>query len=226
GQPIGTFYGYKTNGIIQLGENLATIPRFSDYAPTYGDRKYVDKTNDGVLNEDDMFVLGNANPDFSFGLNNTLTYRKFALSFFIQGVYGNEIVNFNKFSLESFDGNQNNSTAALERWTPENPTNKYPRATVAPRVNTMSDHQVEDGSYLRVKDITFSYELANLMSKLNVNVKSFSFFVSGKNLITLTNYTGYDPEVNRFIKNPRSFGADYGTYPTTKIFSTGLNITF
>ncbi|MCE7864346.1 MAG: TonB-dependent receptor [Bacteroidetes bacterium CHB5] len=226
GQPIGTFYGYKTSGIIQLGENLATIPRFSDYVPTYGDRKYVDKTNDGVLNENDMFVLGNANPDFSFGLNNTLTYRKFALSFFIQGVYGNEIVNFNKFSLESFDGNQNNSTAALERWTPENPTNKYPRATVAPRVNTISDHQVEDGSYLRVKDITFSYELANLMSKLNVNVKSFNFFVSGKNLITLTNYTGYDPEVNRFIKNPRSFGADYGTYPTTKIFSTGLTITF
>lgn len=226
GQPIGTFYGYKTDGIIQLGEDLSSIPHFADYTPTFGDRKYVDKTTDGILTEDDMVVLGNANPDFSFGFNNTVAYKKFTLSFFIQGVYGNEIVNFNKFSLESFDGNQNNSTAALKRWTPDNPTNEYPRATVSPRINTMSDHQIEDGSYLRLKDITFSYELSDLLSKMKVKVKSFSFFVSGKNLVTITNYSGYDPEVNRFIKNPRSFGADYGTYPTTKIFSTGLNITF
>jgi TonB-linked SusC/RagA family outer membrane protein len=225
GVPIGTFYGYKTDGIIQLGEDLAQVPKFIDYTPTYGDRKYVDRDGDGDLDENDKYVLGNANPDFSFGLNNTVTYKRFSLSIFIQGVYGNEIVNFNKFSLESFDGNQNNSTAALHRWTPENPSNKYPRANVSPRVNTLSDHQVEDGSYLRVKDITLSYNFSELLSKANFKTTAFVFFISAKNILTITRYSGYDPEVNRFISNPRSFGADYGTYPTTKIFAAGLNIT-
>lgn len=225
GVAIGTFYGYKTDGIIQLGENLSQIPHFIDYTPTYGDRKYVDRDGDGDLDENDKYVLGNAAPDFSFGFTNTVAYQNFSVSIFIQGVYGNEIVNFNKFSLESFDGNQNNSTAALHRWTPDNPTNKFPRANVSPRVNTLSDHQVEDGSYIRVKDITLSYNFSGLLSKANFKTKAFVFFVSVKNMFTLTNYSGYDPEVNRFIRNPRSFGADYGTYPTTKIFSTGLNIT-
>lgn len=226
GTPIGTIYGYKTNGIIQLGEDLASIPRFIDYTPTYGDRKYVDKNNDGVLNEEDKFVLGNANPDFSFGMNNTVTYKNFSLSVFLQGVYGNEIVNFNRFSLESFDGNQNNSAEALERWTPENPTNEYPRATVSPRVNTLSDHQVEDASYVRLKDITLSYDFGRMISSFKVWPSSLKLFVSAKNLVTITDYTGYDPEVNRFINNPRSFGADFGSYPTTKIYSLGLNILF
>jgi TonB-linked SusC/RagA family outer membrane protein len=224
GTPIGTLYGYKTDGIIQNGEDLSTIPKFIDYTPTYGDRKYVDKNGDGALTEDDKYVLGNANPDFSFGMNNTVNYKNFALSIFIQGVYGNEIVNFNKFSLESFDGNQNNSTAALERWTPENPTNKYPRANVSPRVNTLSDHQVEDASYVRVKDITLSYDFAKLMSSSKFRPAGMKLFVSAKNIVTVTDYTGYDPEVNRFINNPRSFGADLGSYPTTKIYSLGLNI--
>ncbi|MEP2667753.1 MAG: TonB-dependent receptor [Cyclobacteriaceae bacterium] len=226
GQPIGTFYGYETNGIIQLNEDPTTVPRFADYAPAHGDRKYVDQNNDGKLDEFDKIVLGNANPDFAYGINNTISYRNISLSMFVQGVYGNEIANFNLFALESFDGNQNNSTAALNRWTPENPSNEYPRANVSPRVNTFSDHQVENASYLRVKDITISYDLARLISKRNIKVSTFKFFVSAKNLFTLTNYSGYDPEVNRFINNPRSFGADFGSYPTTKIYSTGLNIVF
>lgn len=225
GTPIGTFYGYKTDGIIQLGEDLSQIPHFVDYTPTYGDLKYVDRDGDGDLDENDKYVLGNAAPDFSFGFNNTITYDRFSVSIFIQGVYGNEIVNFNRFSLESFDGNQNNSTAALHRWTPGNPTNKYPRANVAPPSNKLTDRQVESGSYIRVKDITVSYDFSGLLSKAKFKTTSFAFFVSVKNILTLTNYSGYDPEVNRFIRNPRSFGADYGTYPTTKIFSAGLNIT-
>lgn len=226
GSPIGTIYGYKTDGIVQLDEDPASVARFVDYAPAYGDRKYVDRNKDGVLSEADKFVLGNANPDFSFGMNQNVRYKNFSLSIFIQGVYGNDVVNFNKFSLESFDGNQNNSTAALERWTPGNPTNKYPRANVSPRVNTLSDHQVEDASYLRVKDITLSYDLSTHFRKMPIKPSTFSFFVSAKNIFTLTRYSGYDPEVNRFIHNPRSFGADFGSYPTTKIFSTGLNVTF
>lgn len=226
GLPIGTLYGYKTDGIIQLDEDPAAVPRFVDYVPTYGDRKYADRNMDGVLTEADKFVLGNANPDFSFGMNHTVNYKNFSLGIFIQGVYGNEVVNFNTFSLESFDGSQNNSTAALKRWTPENPTNEYPRANVSPRVNTLSDHHVEDASYVRVKDITLSYDFSKLASGMKFRPSTLSFFVSAKNIFTLTTYSGYDPEVNRFVHNPRSFGADFGSYPTTKIFSAGLNIVF
>lgn len=226
GQPIGTFYGYETNGIIQLNEDPDQVPYFNDYSPKRGDRKYVDQNGDDVLNEQDIVELGNANPDFSFGMNNTFKYKDFSLSFFIQGVVGNEIVNFNKFGLESFDGNQNNSTAALNRWTPENPSNIYPRANVAPRVNTLSDHQVEDGSYVRLRDITLAYDLVKVLQRKNLPFTTFRIFVSGKNLITITDYTGYDPEVNRFVNNPIAFGADYGSYPTSKIYSAGLNIGF
>lgn len=225
GEPIGTFYGYESDGIIQLGENIASIPYFTDYTPTYGDRKYVDQNNDGVLNELDKIKLGDANPKFSFGLGNTLSYRSFDISIFIQGVYGNKIANFNRFGLESFDGNRNNSTVALERWTPENPTNEYPRANAAPRANTFSDIQVEDGSYIRLKDVTLTYNFPiSFIEKIKLS--KAKVFVSAKNLVTLTKYAGYDPEVNRFPFNNLNMGADYGSYPQLMIFTGGLNITF
>ncbi|MCB0655442.1 MAG: TonB-dependent receptor [Saprospiraceae bacterium] len=226
GEPIGTFYGYQTDGIIQQNEDPGQVPYFNDYRPSQGDRKYVDQNGDGVLNELDIVPLGNANPDFSFGMNNSVAYKDLALSFFIQGVVGNELVNFNKFNLESFDGNQNNSTAALERWTPEHPGNTYPRANVAPRVNTLSDHQVESGSYLRLKDITLTYDFSSLVKARVDAISSLKVSVSGKNLVTLTKYTGYDPEVNRFVNNPIAFGADFGSYPTSKIYSVGLSLGF
>ena len=226
GLPINTFFGYQTAGIVQLSEDPSTIPQFASGNLQHGDRKYVDQNGDGIIDENDVIELGNAHPDFSFGFNNTLNYKAFSLSIFIQGVVGNEIVNFNKFGLESFDGLQNNSRVALERWTPENPSNTYPRATVEARPNILSDHQVEDGSYLRVKDITVAYDFASFFRSKNVNVSSFRFYLSGKNLITITNYSGYDPEINRFIDAPLMFGADFGSYPTAKIFTTGLNIGF
>ncbi len=226
GQPIGNFYGYVTDGIMQLGENANSIPHFVDYTPKEGDRKYKDLDGNGVINEDDTTLLGNANPDFSFGFGNSFEYKNWSLSVFIQGVYGNEVANFNKFNLESFDGLRNNSTAALERWTPSNPTNLYPRANADPRrSNTFADIHVEDGSYAKVRDITLSYSIASkTLSKTALsNVK---IFASGKNLFTFTNYSGYDPEVNRFGQDPLRFGVDYGSYPTTKIFTIGANLTF
>jgi TonB-linked SusC/RagA family outer membrane protein len=226
GMPINTFYGYQTNGIVQSSEDPTTIPNFSTRVLQPGDRIYKDQNDDDIIDENDIVVLGNAHPDYSFGIGNTFQYGSLSLSVFIQGVVGNEIVNFNKFGLESFDGNQNNSREALKRWTPENPSNTYPKATVEARPNIISDHQVEDGSYLRVKDITLSYDLKKLLASANVNVAMCRFYVSAKNLITITDYSGYDPEINRFINAPLMFGADYGSYPSEKIYTTGLNISF
>ena len=225
-QPIGNFYGYVTDGIMQLGESANSIPHFVDYTPKEGDRIYKDLDGNGVINEEDTALLGNANPDFSFGFGNSFEYKNWSLNVFIQGVYGNEVANFNKFNLESFDGLKNNSTAALERWTPANPTNLYPRANADPRrSNTFADIHVEDGSYAKVRDITLSYSFASkILDKTALN--SVKIFVSGKNLFTFTNYSGYDPEVNRFGQDPLRFGVDYGSYPTTKIFTIGANLTF
>ncbi len=223
GQSIGTFYGYRSDGIIQLSEDPAGIPYFSDYTPKHGDRKYVDVNDDGVINELDKVVLGNANPDFTYGLSNTFSYKSLSLSIYIQGVYGNEIVNFNRFSLESFDGQRNNSTAALNRWTPSNPTNAYPRANAAPRANTLSDVQVENGSYLRFKDITLVYTFPQGI-KDRLRIRSLQMFVSAKNTITITSYSGYDPEVSRFANDNLSMGADYGSYPSTKLYTIGISL--
>lgn len=231
GKPIGAIYGYQTAGIVQLGDDLSKVPTFPGQTVTYGDRKYVSQTGSTTLSQNDLVYLGSANPKFTYGFNNTFAYNlgenkgNLNLTIYIQGVSGNKIANFNTFSLESFDGNQNNSTAALERWSIENPSNVYPRANAKPSSYVMSDHQVEDGSYIRLKDVTLSYNLPSLwINKLNL--KALQFFVSGNNLVTITSYSGYDPEVSRFGTNNLSMGADYGSYPMSKIYNFGVKATF
>lgn len=230
GQPIGTIYGYKTDGIVQLDEDISSIPFFSGKTLNYGERKYVDKNQDGTINEDDLYILGNANPDFTFGLNNTFSYEfndksSIGLTVYLQGAVGNEIANFNKFPLESFDGYRNNSTAALNRWTPTNPTNEYPRATTKTAGYVLSDHYVEDGSYLRIKDITLSYTFPKNLTK-SFYCEGLTMFVGLKNVYTFTDYSGYDPEVSRFANNNLSMGADYGSYPMAKSYEFGLRMNF
>lgn len=230
GKPIGTIYGYKTDGIAQLNEDLTKVPFFAGKTLYHGDRKYVNKNDDKVINEDDLFELGNANPDFTFGFNNTFTYEfkdksSLGLTIYLQGVIGNEIVNFNKFALESFNGYKNNSTAALQRWTPNNQTNEYPRATMKSAGNILSDHYVEDGSYLRIKDITVSYTFAKSVTK-HFFSDGLTIYAGLKNIHTFTHYSGYDPEVSRFANNNLSMGADYGSYPMSKSYEFGIKLNF
>lgn len=225
GRPIGEIYGYKSNGIIQLNENTDEVPFFPSKIARYGDRKYVDKDHDGELTADDYYRLGNTNPDFSFGFKNTFSYKGFSLDIYIQGDYGNEIVNFNRFQLESFDGFQNNSTAALNRWTETNPTNKYPRANASSHGYFMSDVVVEDGSYIRFKEVTLSYSIPQrLFAK--TKIKNIQLAVSGLNLLTITDYSGYDPEVSIYGGDVYAKGADYGSYPTAKSVIFSINATF
>jgi TonB-linked SusC/RagA family outer membrane protein len=230
GKAIGTLYGYKTDGIAQLDEDTSQIPYFAGKTLTPGKRKYIDKNGDGTLNEDDLYELGNANPDYSLGFSNTFNYQfsdasKLSLTLYLQGSIGNEIANFNTFALESFDGNKNNSTAALKRWTPTNPTNDYPMATTQSDGNIFSDHYVEDGSYLRVKDITLGYDFAPDLLKA-CKMEGLGVYFSLRNIYTFTNYSGFDPEVSRFANNNLSMGADYGSYPMSKMIELGLKANF
>jgi len=235
GQPIGTFYGYKFDGIFQTDEEAANSPVLNGQQNTpanaatrarAGDRKYVDVNPDGVIDEKDRTILGNALPKFTWGMNNNISYKAFNLSFFIQGSYGNKMANLNSLPMEDFRGTQNVSAeAGLNRWTPSNPSNRYPRA-LANRtidVGTFSSTVVEDASYARLKNVTLSYNIpASLLSR--IGARSVRVYVSGTNLVTITKYTGFDPEGSSYGTATAYPGVDQGRYPLTKTYLVGLNI--
>ncbi|MGE9314941.1 SusC/RagA family TonB-linked outer membrane protein [Niabella sp. CJ426] len=222
GKPLGTFYGTVTDGILQTGEETEKGKFTGNATPKAGDRLYKDINGDGTFTTAaDRAIIGNAQPDFIFGFINTFSWKGFDLSLFLQGTYGNKIINSNRQTLEMFTGQQNASTAALQRWTPQNPSTTMPRAKLDP-APIFSDRFVEDGSFLRVKDITLSYALpASLLDRIRIS--SVSFYVTGQNLHTFTRYTGFDPEVTS--GNNVSPGTDSGIYPLAKSVVAGLRIT-
>ena len=237
GQPIGTFYGYIFDGIFQSDEEAAKSAvlvgqEASSANPASvakaGDRKYRDINNDGKIDANDRTILGSAQPKFTFGFNNTLSYKNFDLSFFFQGSQGNKLANFNSFNLLNFTGQNNVSAeAGLNRWTPENPGNKYPRALSSGSldVGIFSSAIVEDASYLRLRNVTLSYSLpAKLLQR--AKIQSVRVYISGSNLWTLTKYSGYDPEANTYGQSTTLIGIDNGGYPQSKIYQAGVTLGF
>jgi TonB-linked SusC/RagA family outer membrane protein len=219
GESMGSFYGWEADGIWQSEE----AEQAAVYDAEPGDFKYVDQNNDGKLNEEDRKIIGQALPDFRWGLTNSFSYKNFSLDIFIQGVQGNEILNANRFELESGNGLTNASVNMLNRWTPENPSDKYPRANRKADYLRMSDRYLEDGSYIRLKSITLSYSMpSSLMNSLRI--ERMSIYVTAKNLLTITDYTGFDPEVGHFGQDNTRIGYDYGAYPSVRSFIIGVNL--
>lgn len=237
GLPIGTFYGYIFDGIFQSDEEAAKSPVLigqeqgsSNPAAQAkaGDRKYRDINGDGKIDASDRTILGSAQPKFTWGLNNTFTYKGFDLSFFFQGSQGNKMANFNSFDLLNFTG-QNNvlAEAALDRWSPENHSNKNPRplSSGSLDVGIFSSVIVEDASYARLKNITLGYRIPlKVLDK--AKIKSLRVYVSATNLWTLTDYTGYDPEANTYGQSTTLIGIDAGGYPQAKTYQAGVTISF
>jgi TonB-linked SusC/RagA family outer membrane protein len=237
GESIGTFYGYQFEGIFQSDSEASSSPvlvgqEASSPNPASiaraGDRKYKDMNKDGKIDANDRTILGTANPDFTWGFNNSFSYKNLSLSFFIQGTQGNKMANLNNFDLLNFNG-QNNvlRDAGLNRWTSDNPGNKYPRALSAGSLDQsiFSSAIVEDASYVRLKNITLSYNLPErIVSKIKMS--NLRLYVSGSNLWTLTDYSGYDPEANTFGQSTTLVGLDIGGYPQAKIFQVGLSASF
>ena len=224
GYPVNVFYGYITDGIFQnqaeVDSHAVQMPGSNSATSTApGDIRFKDLNNDGVINDKDRTVIGNPNPKFTFSLNNTFNYKNFDLTIFLQGSYGNDIFNANRMYTEAMSIIQNQSTAVLGRWTGEGTSNNIPRAIYGdPNQNSrVSDRYIEDGSYLKIKNINLSYTLPKTVFGQNFN--SVKIFVSAQNLVTWTKYSGFDPEV------PVN-GIDNGTYPITRTVSLGLNIGF
>ncbi|TLU96963.1 TonB-dependent receptor [Dyadobacter sediminis] len=223
GEPLGSFFGYETDGLYQTDEELKALVDANARKP--GDRKYKDLNGDGRIDDNDRTIVGRAQPRFIGGISNTFSYKGLDLTVFFQGVYGNEILNANRFELEYLNGTNNQSRDMLNRWTPDNIHTDVPRASTTRPANRISTRQIEDGSYLRLKNIQLAYTLpSNAMKALHL--QGIRFYVSAQNYLTWTKYSGYDPEVNRFGQDSRSQGFDYASYPAAKTLIFGLNIGF
>lgn len=225
GLPLGTFWGYRTNGIFQTQEEVNTQPKINSLANTrVGDRKYVDTNGDGVITALDKGNLGSSQPKFVGSFSNTISYNDFDLNFSFQGSYGAKIFNALNQQLEISTLGTNAAATLEDRWTPTNPSNEIPRASSSP-VGIVSERYVEDASFLRLKLITLGYTLPKSVSS-KLGAKSVKFYVSAENLMTWTKYTGYDPEVSSYEQNNLYPGIDFGSYPNSRTFISGLNVTF
>ncbi|SNC61524.1 TonB-linked outer membrane protein, SusC/RagA family [Hymenobacter gelipurpurascens] len=219
-QAFGSFYGYEADGLFQTPEEVKNAPtQQPGTAP--GDIRFKDINGDGVITDLDRKFIGNPNPNFSFGLTNTLNFKNFDLSFFIQGVQGNDVYNLNRYITESaLYSTTNGTTRILNRWTGPGTSNDIPRAINGDPNNNLrvSTHYIEDGSYVRLKNLTFGYTLPKtVMSRISAT--QIRVYFTAQNLATLTKYTGYDPEVS-------ASGVDLGIYPQARVFMGGLNIGF
>jgi len=225
GKPVDIFYGFVTDGIFQTQEEVDAhalqVPGDDIYARTSaGDIRFKDLNSDGIIDDNDRTYIGNPNPDFIFALNNRLEYKGFDLNIFLQGVYGNDIYNANRISNEGMAVAYNQSKETLNRWMGEGTSNTMPRAVFNdPNKNVRpSDRFIEDGSYLRIKNVTLGYNFPKQVTE-RLSMSSARLYISGANLFTFTKYKGFDPEVG-------ANGIDNSTYPVTRTVSIGANITF
>ncbi|HAO49270.1 MAG TPA: SusC/RagA family TonB-linked outer membrane protein [Runella sp.] len=223
GEPLGSFYGYVTNGLYQTTDELTALSDPQARKP--GDRKYADLNGDKKIDDNDRTIIGRAQPKFLGGISNSFSYKGFELTLFLQGVYGNKILNANRFELEYLNGTNNQDRDMLNRWTPTNTNTDIPRASTTRPANRISSRQIEDGSYLRLKNAQLAYNLPASVIKA-LNIQSFRVYVTAQNYLTWTKYSGYDPEVNRFGQDSRSQGFDYSSYPAAKTLLLGINVGF
>lgn len=220
GEPIGVFYGYKFDGIFQSEEEVQKLT--TQPSPLgVGYRRYKDLNGDGAVDSsNDRMILGDSNSDFFGGLTNNLSYKGLELNIFFQYSYGNEIFNFNAIELETPTGGNNVFRELLNRWTPTNPSQTYPKATTN-RAALVSDRWVEDGSYLKLKTVSLSYSFPELKSNF---FRSMRLYLTGQNLITWTSYRGYDPEVSFRGASTLQGGEDFGGYPQARTFMMGIQL--
>jgi TonB-linked SusC/RagA family outer membrane protein len=231
GEPVGSFFGQVNDGIFQ---SQAEVDASAQKSARPGDRRYKDLNNDGVINGNDRAIIGNAQPKLFGGMTNTLSYKGFELSAFLNFVTGNRILNVNRFRLETlgsgsgagaFPGTSNNSLNVLDRWTPTNPSQTVARANTVYPGDVLSSYQIEDGSFLRLRNVLLAYNLPTSVAQ-RIGARLLRVYVSGQNLLTLTKYTGYDPEVSRFGQSALNAGIDFGGYPLAKLYTLGLNLGF
>jgi hypothetical protein len=229
GLPIGAIWGYKEDGIFQNEEEVAAFkPPTPNMAP--GEIRYKDISGpegvpDSIINDYDRTLIGDVNPDFIFGITNNFNYGRFDLSVLIQGVFGQDILNQTAMRISGTYDSRSNilQDAYEERWQGEGTSNTQPQALIGSgRTLQFSDRFVEDASFVRLKNVRLSYTIISD----NSIFKNLQVFINAANLITITNYSGYDPEVSAFGQDPSRRGVDAGSYPMSKTWTFGVNVNF
>lgn len=228
GKPIGSYYLLKQKGVFKDSTALKSYPHFASTAP--GDFKFTDVNGDDSLDvSGDRAIVGKYFPDYTYGFSANLEWKGIDFGFAFQGVQGSQIINLMRRYIDNMEGNFNNMIDAVHRWrSPSDPGDgKTPRANRKATGNneTPSNWLVEDGSYLRLQNVTLGYSLpARLLS--TVHIRSLRFYLSAQNLATITHYSGYNPDVNLYNGTSLTPGIDYGTYPLSKTFAAGINLGF
>ncbi|WP_256010636.1 SusC/RagA family TonB-linked outer membrane protein [Desertivirga xinjiangensis] len=216
GESVGSFFGYRSLGVD----------------PNTGDMMYEDLNKDGIITTLDRQILGNALPKHSGGFTNNFSYKGVDLSVFFQWSFGNDVYNQTRNLLERMNRENNGTTNTLRRWTPQNRITDVPRAIYDDpagadgRTNgEVSQRFIEDGSFLRLKNVTLGYNLSSALTK-KLRIGNARFYVSGQNLLLFTKYSGYDPESqNQQVKNSQ-LGIDWATQPQPRTIMMGLNVGF
>ncbi len=242
GLPIGSFIGYQALGIYRTDDDLLTYGHSdatgtkvvlkngtNSLLPSFqkGDVIYKDQNNDGIIDLKDLVAIGNPNPKFTYGFTNNFKYKNVDLSIFIQGTAGNKLMNLTRLSgtMNSNLGT-NYLTEAADFYSPSNLDASLPRPSTYDNINNaISTRNIEDGSYLRIQNVTLGYSLpSDMISKLKLS--RLRLYASGQNLFTFTKYTGYDPEVGSFNQDALLSGVDNGRYPTPRQITFGFNVEF
>lgn len=226
GYPIGYFWGYETDGVFQNQTDINGYAKGDELIQPFaepGDLKFIDQNDDGVIDEKDRTMIGNPTPDFSGGVSLGLNWKGFDFYAFIYTALGHDIYN----GIRRYDLPMSNwSAGVLERWTGEGTSNEHPRVTLADanqNYSRPSDFYVESGSYVRLKTLTLGYTVPKILMQ-KIGVSKVRLYVTGQNLLTFTDYTGFDPEIG--ARGALDIGIDRGIYPQARTILGGINIVF
>lgn len=218
GEPIGQMYGWQYQGTWKSNEAAEA----AKYGSVPGDSKYADLNGDHKIDGEDMSVIGHALPKFTYSWNTTLSYKNWNLNILFNGVQGNDIWNFTRATMNT--AYVPTDVAVLDRWSPKNENSNYPEFSNSNRNETQSDRWLENGSYLRLSNLTLGYTFNQL--KRNTFVKDAKLYISAQNLFTITNYSGYNPESNTSGSSDTAFGYDASGYPAIRSFMVGVKFAF
>lgn len=228
GDAIGSFYGWHTSGVYAYStDNKNGVRDLSStgYLFRGGDEIFQDRNGDNIIDNNDRDIIGRALPKFTGGFGNSFTYKGFELNVFTQFSYGNELYNATRAMVENMYQFAAAGKRVLNRWRKEGDVTDVPRADHGDPGNNRraSERWLEDGSYLRIKTVTLGYTLPSSLTK-KMNIRSLRFYATAQNLLTLTSYTGWDPEVSAFGTSVTDLGIDYGNYPQYRTFTIGATL--